>query len=383
MSRRGLGPDAVELSGLDGANPLGFLAALGTLVTLHGAGEKDARLWWRRGATWIPAIDGVATADPEGLSELVARELQGCEVAPKAEHKRMEAERRFKNAKRAVNQKQTDIRKRGLRRPERQAAIEAEVVPLQCEYGRAREAWLQALSAVVHRAELALGQRIDCTPDEYRQHAEALLAQSALANRDPVDLLAAFGGDACLNQRTGTIEPTPFQFITGSGHQFFLETVRQLMDRVSVERVHATLFEAWTYPDEGLSMRWDPIEDRRYALMDRDPTASDNKPRTMWMANLLGYRALALFPCAPCNGRLRVTGWTDLDGEAVFTWPLWEFAAPPDTIRSLLALRELTSRHPDRAVLRARGVVASFRARRIKVGTGTNYKLNFSPARAV
>jgi hypothetical protein len=30
-------------------------------------------------------------------------------------------------------------------------------------------------------------------------------------------------------------------------------------------------------------MRWDPTEDRRYALLDRDPTAGDNKSRT-------GYR---------------------------------------------------------------------------------------------
>jgi len=37
----------------------------------------------------------------------------------------------------------------------------------------------------------------------------------------------------------------------------------------------------------------------------------------------------------------------------------------------------------DRAILRARGVAAVFRARRIKVGAGANYKLNFSPARAV
>ncbi|MBI3048965.1 MAG: hypothetical protein HYY76_11730 [Acidobacteria bacterium] len=77
-------------------------------------------------------------------------------------------------------------------------------------------------------------------------------------------------------------------------------------------------------------------------------------------------------------------GWTDLDAETVFTWPLWEFAAPPDTIRLLLALGELAAPQPDRAVLRARGVVALFRARRVKVVvTGANYKLNFSQARAV
>lgn len=372
---------AVELSGLDGANPLGFLAALGTLVTLHGAGEKGARLGWRRGARWTPALDGLSITDPHGLSELVAGRLQGRPVPQEAEDKGLEAKRRFEAAKKALSDKHKEIRKRRLRRAERRAAVETEAGPLEAEYRRARDTWLRALAAAVPRAELALGKRIDPTPDEYRQHAEALLAQST--DRDALDLLAAFGSDACLSKRGGTIEPTPFQFVTGSGHQFFLETVRDLMDKVSPGAVCNTLFEAWTYLDEGLSLRWDPIEDRRYALMDRDPTASDNKPRTMWIANLLGYRALALFPCAPQKEGLRSVGWVDLDGEPVFTWPLWEFPAGLDTVRSLLGLRELTVRRPDRATLRARGVVATFRGRRIKVGPDRNYKLNFSPARAI
>jgi hypothetical protein len=78
-----------------------------------------------------------------------------------------------------------------------------------------------------------------------------------------------------------------------------------------------------------------------------------------------------------------VVGWTEVDGEPAFTWPIWEYAAGLEAIRSLVALRELTAPEPDRAVLGARGVAAIFRARRIKVGAGANYKLNFSPARAV
>ena len=72
----------------------------------------------------------------------------------------------------------------------------------------------------------------------------------------------------------------------------------QPQDRLQIERVHAALFEPWTYRDDRYSMRWDPLEDRRYALMDRDPTASDNKSRTVWMANLFAYRSLVLFPSA-------------------------------------------------------------------------------------
>ncbi|MGH8953057.1 MAG: type I-G CRISPR-associated protein, Cas3-extension family [Acidimicrobiia bacterium] len=383
MSRPRPGTDTVDLTGIDGANPLGFLAALGTLVTLHDAGEKHARLHWKSGTTWTPAIGGISVIDPAQLSEIVARGLLGREVSEGAENECAQAEEQYSAAKKAVKDELTDIRRRKLRGNVRKGAIETEVAPLERKREKLREIWLEALAAAVPRAELALGKRIDCKPAEFREHASAFLARSCLSDRDAVDLLAAFGSDASLNDRTDTIEPTPFQFITGSGHQYFLETVRDLVERVSPKRVHNTLFESWTYQDEKLSMRWDPLEDRRYALMDRDPTSSGNKPRTMWMANLLGYRSLSLFPSAPRRGGLRVVGWFGLNKEPSFTWPLWDSPALPDTIRSLLSMSELIVPQPSHEDLYARGVLALFRAHRIQVGTGSNRKLNFSPARRV
>src|SRR5206468_11895818 len=92
------------------------------------------------------------------------------------------------------------------------------------------------------------------------------------------------------------------------------------------------LFEPWGYRDEKLTMRWDPLDDRRYALMDRDPTASDNKSTTVWMANLLAYRALAFFPCAPGGRGLDAAGWNGDAELHQFTWPLWERPLSRDTI---------------------------------------------------
>jgi hypothetical protein len=194
----------------------------------------------------------------------------------------------------------------------------------------------------------------------------------------PLDLLAVFASDACV-EKSGRVAATPFCFITGSGHQYFLDTVRQLMKEVTAERVRSALFEPWTYADEKLSLRWDPMEARRYALMDIDPGPLG--ARTVWMANLLAYRALALFPSAPGWRGLETTGWSG-PGE-FFTWPVWEHPADPGTIRSQMLLPDLVAEIPDRSVLRARGVVAIFRSRRIKVGSGANYKINFSPALGV
>jgi hypothetical protein len=374
---------SLELSGVDGANPLGFLAALGTLVTARAAGETDARLFWRRGRTWVPALDALSVSDPAKLSEKLARELRGREVAVSAEQRHEAAQRALDEASTSIKKKRDEIKKRGLAREERRSAIEAEVTPLEQEHDRRRTEWRAALKDAVPRPELALGKKIDCTADEYRKHATALLEQAVHATREPLDLLAAFGSDACVkkNRRNpDEIDPTPFCFTTGGGHQYFLESARKLMAAVSVERVQETLFGPWTYRDPGLSMRWDPVEDKRYALTDLRP--ADEGASTVWMANLLAYRGLTLFPCAPTRRGLGTTAWSTPDGE-VFTWPIWEFAASPDMIRSLLQLRELTGQVPHWAILRDRGIAEVFRASRIKVGAGSNSKLNFAKSRRV
>lgn len=373
---------SVELAGIDGANPLGFLAALGTLVTIRQAGEKEARLRWTRGRTWTPVLDGLSSSDHAALSDALATALRGRVVSGEDERRRKAAQRKFDIARKAVQDKKKEIRKRGFSRTEREVAIEREVPPLEQVRVEKRGEWLDTLEKAVPRPELAIGKRIDCTYGEYREFAGDFRDVAGHANRETLDLLAAFGSDASLEKNSVTIAPTPFCFTKGSGQQYFLDTVRQLTERVTSDRVDQTLFAPWPYHDEGLSMRWDPTEERLYALMDRNPSESES--RTVWMANLLAYRALVLFPCAPGRRGLTTTAW-DLPGdkEPSFTWPIWEFSATAETILSVLQLRELAAQRPDRSTWRARGIAAVFRSRRIKVGAGSNYKLNFSPARAV
>lgn len=372
---------SVELAGLDATNPLGFLAALGSLVSSRAAGEFDARLRWTRSHTWVPVLHGLSTQDPSRMSDVIVANLRGKAVLPEAEQRRVEADKAYKSARTDVKKKVDEVKRQGLKGDDRSAAIEAHVRPLEMKRSRAREEWLRALRNAVPRPELALGARIDCTDEEYRELASILHDELEISTREPLDLLAAFGSDACRMEKSAAVEPTSFCFIKGGGHQDFLDTVRQLIAEANPERVRQTLFEPWQYRDPGLSMRWDPIEDRRYALTDVKP--ADEGVSTVWMANLLAYQGLSLFPCAPTREGLGTTGWMLLDEERVFTWPIWEFPLPLETIRSLLQIRELTEPHPERSSLRARGVVAVFRARRIKVGVGSNYKLNFSPARAV
>jgi len=394
-------PEApIVLPGIDGANPLGFLAALGALSVLQAAGESEARLHWERSATWQPVLTGIAPCGPvhaakqergslEGaVASVVAEALRGDEVPEEAEQERKEAQKRYDAAKKAVKDKHQELKKRGLKGKERKKAFEAEVTPLQEEERRCRAERQAVLRQAVPRPELAIGKHIDCSLDEFHELVAAFLDGAGSAEREALDFLAAFASDANLHESDtkrakGILASTPFCFISGSGHQYFLDTVRQLMAEVKEERLQSVLFDPWQYRDEKLSMRWDPSEDRRYALMDRDPTASDNKSRTVWMANLLAYRGLVLFPSMPRRSRLATTAWRHVDGEPVFTWPIWIDPAGPETIHSLLLLPELAGERPDRQSMRQRGVVAAFRSRRIKVGPETNYKVNFTPARSV
>jgi len=368
-----------ELTGLDGSNPLGFLAALGTLVSVDPFGEGVAQLRWKRSTRWRPVLEGIEADSKQKLAEVVAKSVRGTVVSKDRELSRANAEKAMEQAKTAVKKKRDELKARGLRGSERAQAEERELGPLERAYQEKRLQWLEALRAAVPRPELALGKSIDCTSDEYREHAEALATNAGRSNREALDMLAAFGSDAVLHRNQDRIAATPFCFTTGSGKQYFLDTARQLIGKVSEEAVYRTLFEPWDYRDEGLSMRWDPVEDRRYALLDRDP--SGESVRTMWMANLLAYRALALFPAAPVGGRLEVTGW-DPNHEK-FTWPLWEAPLVLDVVRCLLQLRELVEEEPNASILRARGIITAYRAARIEVGSGTNKKLNFAPAKRV
>lgn len=184
-----------DLVGLDGTNPLGFLTALGTLLSLQEAGAGEPELSWKELHRWVPVLQGVAAEDEEHLAFLVADSLRGNAVTEEAEARRVAAQEKVERAKRAVEKRRDEIRKRGLRGSDRTEAEERELQPLRREYEEARGGWLDALRGAVPRPELALGKRLDCSGEEYREHA-ARLVGARRSSREALDLLASFGTDA-------------------------------------------------------------------------------------------------------------------------------------------------------------------------------------------
>ncbi len=166
----------------------------------------------------------------------------------------------------------------------------------------------------------------------------------------------------------------------GQGLPHYAISIR---NSTGVEELRKTLFEFWDYTDRGFSLRWNPLEDQRYALRWHDP--SKNKDEfalgTMNGANTLALEALSLFPVVPLQNDLATTGFfKGKQRHVYFTWPIWEGAVSVETIRSILTLHDLHEETPSREKMLARGIMEVFRCERI---APNQYYWNFSPAMPV
>ncbi|MYB77077.1 MAG: hypothetical protein F4X83_08280 [Chloroflexi bacterium] len=178
--------------------------------------------------------------------------------------------------------------------------------------------------------------------------------------RRDVDLLAAFGTEIYPDQRNGDFQCTAFKMVRSgdSSRQGMLHYAKKIRQRVTDHAVKRTLFERWDYGDEDYSLRWDPIENQPYALRWRDPSKSKTAdgPGTMVVANCLAFEALRLMPCMPIGTKAHTTGFQEVGHRRRFVWPIWTPCVNAETLRSLLSLRDLHQIPLNRFMLHARGV---------------------------
>ena len=294
------------LDGLDGANPLAFLAAIGTLRTADRCWpDADVRLRWElTGAGWRARLALDAPLDaPSWLETLVE-----C-----------------------------------LRKPEPALAL-ADDLNLPCEAFRGTLLEARATAGPETRATL--------------------------------DFFAALGSEAIQAQVSGKpnglMADTALRTMSGAGHQHFLGFMRELVSVTNAAHLESALFYAWSYADNGPSLRWDPADDRRYALRWKEP--SGDRIRTVRGANRLAIEALPLLPTAPVGSDLQTTGLRRRPGEGVgFTWPIWTTPVGVDTVRSLLSLTELQKDKPDGLALAGRGILETYRSLRLTLGKYRNF----------
>lgn len=242
---------------------------------------------------------------------------------------------------------------------------------------------LLAAKTVPTESFRSVGKDLTVPTQVYRKFVEeAFDVIRENSDRTQADFAAAFGSEVCEEEGKDRIERTDFCFITGSGHQHFLATMDGLAQKVTEHHIFDALFGEWR-KEEKLSMRWDPSDAAEYAFRWGDP--SKDGARSVWGANWLAIEALPLFPTHPTRSGLRTTGFTEGGrGEwPQFTWPVWAHEASLDTVRSLLSLADLQQEGHDMTHLRARGIEEVYRAPRVRIGQGANFKVSFRPATVV
>ncbi|MBX9750129.1 MAG: Dabb family protein [Roseococcus sp.] len=193
----------------------------------------------------------------------------------------------------------------------------------------------------------------------------------------------------------GRILAAPLCAMFGQGHQHFLtrltEVVRGVLPKAMSKRrpppdlnaptyLCSALFMPWSRSDETDGFRWDPAEDRRYALRFKNP--SGDAGRTVHGANRLAGVGLAALPGAAVVRRrglrfLTVGAEVGPDGAMGITWPIWSRAASLSAIQALLGHPALVS--ADQGSMRHLGVFERRCARRIANGKF----MNFTRAEAV
>jgi hypothetical protein len=265
--------NGILIRGLDGSNPLAFLAALGTLRTLTLAlPDETVRMSWEEcDGAWRPRV-WCSLADNEAIVEQLHSVLAGA----------------------------------------------------------------------VDRISFSIGENLNLPAKEFRSHlVDALRGIEALHSPQSLvdlDFFAAFGSEVITND-DGTMQDTALRTMSGAGHQHFLKFIREITSKTDIDQLRRALLANWDYADEGrgLNLRWDPLDDRRYALRWEDP--SGDPVKTMRGANRLAIEAMPLLPTMPTANGLATTAFEGKGARGTyFVWPIWKGKLSEPLVRSLLTL---------------------------------------------
>lgn len=287
----------LQLTGLDGKNPLAFLAALGVLNVLadHAKeGRPPPRLAWSTEGRFVPAI--VDGPDRTALLEVLRVDLESFRNEPAIE---------------------------GLRYPKEGGSEAHDLKP--------PPRWFV----------------------DYLKKLSTSGGEVSPAMRRSLSFAAAFATDVATDNN-GNTKPTALHFT--AGQQEFLTMVTELVRGVRPEDFEEALFGPWRYQRPLPVLQWDNTASRDYALRASDP--SKEKKLGVPGADWLAFRGLPFLRVAPEHGprgnRIETTGCSGEWKTGAFRWPLWRRPLTRRVIAGLLASPEIVEADP--RVLDARGV---------------------------
>lgn len=292
------------LKGIDGGNPLGFLSAIGTLVAISKL-IPNVTMRWRFDGKWRPILGNCDCADNDingfvdkvetGLShtniDIIGSGLKYSGVPygtkGKTEHKFPFDPNRFS---------------------EWICETQSNYILQQHMQKSEKEKWVCNAQHNSFISDMLVGFGSESYPDE-----------------------EVFQGTKLRMIRSGDSAKKGLLYYTQ-------ENLKNLQN--NKERLRAALFETWDYKDNNVkTLRFDPIEDRRYALRARNPSNSDNNDKQQMLApQCLAFEAFGMFPTMIVKKHLQTTGFVRFDKKICFVWPIWTYNVGVRTIRSLLSL---------------------------------------------
>lgn len=284
------------LTGLDGKNPLAFLAALGVLNALADRakeGQPAPRLAWRKG-TYLPAI--VNGPEPERLLEVLEQDLRSFRTEPA-------------------------------------------ILGLRYQKGGGAQA-----------------HDLKPPPGEFAKYLSGLVGDGSRPGperRRSLALASAFATDVARDNNENT-KPTALHFT--AGQQEFLAMVSELIAGVSADDLKEALFGPWRHQRPLPVLQWGNTSSRDYALRAGDP--SKDKKLGVPGADWLAFRGLSFLRVAPVHDRIETTGCRGEWKTGVFRWPLWTVPLTRPVIASVLTSHEIRDVEP--GTLRARGIEIVF-----------------------
>jgi len=270
------------LTGIDGANPLGFLAALGVQRALADQGLSPSLRWVYHGA-WRPELD--RPGDVERVLDLLEADLETWREEPALGFHYVARDKKTGEPKR--NKKTGEL------------ILERDLKPLPEEYAR----FLREMAQRGGRSEV---------------------------------LALAFATDVGMDN-SGFVKPTALHFT--AGQQRFLEMVRQLRDGITRDHLREALLGPWRREDELPVLGWDAACERMYALRAFDP--SDDKKTGTAGADWLAFLGLRCYPTVPDGPKSNMT--TAVSGswkKGRFIWVIWSPPLGPAAVRLLIQQAE-------------------------------------------
>jgi hypothetical protein len=344
----------VSCGGLDGTNPLGFLAAVGLARLLH-AHDPRCRLSWEcrgRPEARLHLPEGV---EPDQVAARALGELRGG-LTESSGLKEWQAQWPELAPKYVEPE---DLKDKPKAHAKDEPSKDLKTAPSEV---RAR-----LFAPALEAAQRELGA--------YSAHERAQALGSGSFRRW-VDFAAAFVTEVAVDNK-GNSKPTALHFT--AGQQRFLQMLRELSLGVQPAHMRCAIFGPWDRAPLPV-MRWDASGERTRALLGIDP--SKNKPMGTPGADWLAAQAMPWLPCFPRGSRVITSGFAALDdGALALRWPLWDEPLGGGTLGSLLKLPIVDWSAAER---RQRGVFEVFEARvaRNDHGYGSFRAPNALPAAA-